>query len=418
VSVFEGGLVKPVSIRWGAWYEDRDMELWFPGGWDVIECRPRDAEDIGDAGIAASFASPIGTPSLRQLAEGRRSPCIVIDDLSRPTMGHRLIPPILAELAAVGIPAEDVLILAGIANHRPMTSEDLRKKLGPVVLTSCRLSSHFSWDNCVNVGATSYGSPIDINAEFLASDLRILVGSIIPHGATGFSGGAKLLMPGIAGIDSATAFHKGTAARGGYATVANDARLETEEAARLAGVDFIVNSIPNSHMGIAGVVVGDVVDAHRAGVEIAKRVFSTPTPTGCDVGVFSLYPKDTEFMQHVTAMAPWKTAPEPIVVEDGTVVIAATSSEGLGYHSLFGPGMRLAAKRPTRVRGRDLVFFAPGMAPGGLSNDTRPGTVLLPTWEDTVAWLTAKHGAKATVAVFPCATMQLSEAVCSPAPVP
>src|ERR1039458_3938540 len=182
MAVFEGGLVMPVSIRWGSWYEDRDMELWFPAGWDVTECRPRDADDIGDAGIAASFAAPIGTPTLRELARGRTSPCIVIDDLSRPTMGHRLIPPILAELAAAGIPAEDVLILAGIANHRPMTSEDLRKKVGDVVLSSCRLSSHFSWDNCVAVGTTSYGSPVEINSEFLASDLRILVGSIIPHG--------------------------------------------------------------------------------------------------------------------------------------------------------------------------------------------------------------------------------------------
>ncbi len=183
--------MNPVSIRWGAWYEDRDMELWFPAGWDVTECRPHDGDDIGDAGIAASFAAPIGTPRLRDMARGRTSPCIVIDDLSRPTMGHRLIPPILAELAAAGIPPEDVLILAGIANHRPMTSEDLRKKIGDVVLSSCRLSSHFSWDNCVPVGTTSFGSPVEINREFMASDLRILVGSIIPHGATGFSGGGQ-----------------------------------------------------------------------------------------------------------------------------------------------------------------------------------------------------------------------------------
>jgi nickel-dependent lactate racemase len=368
--------------------------------------------DIGDAGVARAFAAPIGTAPLRELARGRTSPCIVIDDLSRPTLGHRLIPPILDELAAAGIPAEHVLVLAGIANHRPMTSEDLRKKIGDAVLSTCRLSSHFSWDNCVPVGTTSQGSPVELNADLMASDLRILVGSIIPHGATGFSGGAKLLMPGVSSIESAAAFHKGTAARGGYAAVANEARLETEEAARMAEIDFIVNSIPNSHMGIAGLVCGDVVEAHRAGVELAKGVFATPTPAGCDVGVFSLYPKDTEFLQHVTAMSPWKTAPEPIVSENGTVVIAATASEGLGYHSLFGPGMRLAAQRPTRVRGRDLVFYTPGVSLGALSDPTRTGTVLLPTWEDTLAWLVAKHGPAATVAVFPCATMQLAEAVC------
>jgi nickel-dependent lactate racemase len=405
-------VVTVASIRWGAWYDDRDLELSFPDGWEVLRCPPRDGDDIGDTGVDGSFAAPVGTPPLRELARGRTSPCIVIDDLSRPTLGHRLVPPILAELSAAGIPPEDVLVLAGIANHRPMTSEDLRKKLGDSVLSTCRLASHFSWDNCVPVGTTSHGTPVELNADLMASDLRILVGSIIPHGATGFSGGAKLLMPGVASIESAAAFHKGTAARGGYAAVANEARLETEEAARMAGIDFIVNSVPNSHMGIAGLVVGDVVAAHRAGVELAKKVFATPTPAGCDVGVFSLYPKDTEFMQHVTAMSPWKTAPEPIVSEDGTVVIAATASEGLGYHSLFGPGMQLAAQRPTRVRGRDLVFYSPGVSLGALSDQTRQGTVLLPTWEDTLAWLQAKHGPAARVAVFPCATMQLAEAVC------
>ncbi len=375
-------------------------------------CHPRDRSDIGDGGVAAAFAAPIGTPPLRELARGRTSPCIVIDDLSRPTLGHRLIPPILDELSAAGIPADQVLILAGIANHRPMTSEDLRKKVGDDVLSRCRLASHFSWDNCVPLGTTSHGTPVEINADLMASDLRILVGSIIPHGATGFSGGAKLLMPGVASIDSAAAFHKGTAARGGYAAVANEARLETEEAARMADIDFMVNSVPNSQMGIAGVVCGDVVAAHRAGVEMAKDVFATPTPSGCDVGVFSLYPKDTEFLQHVTAMSPWKTAPAPIVSENGTVVIAATASEGLGYHSLFGPGMQLAAQRPTRVKGRDLIFYSPGVSLGALSDPTRKGTLLLPTWDDAVAWLAAKHGARATVAVFPCATMQLAEAVC------
>jgi hypothetical protein len=214
-------------------------------------------------------------------------------------------------------------------------------------------------------------------------------------------------MPGIASIVSAKGFHTGTAARGGYAQVANDARLETEEAARLAGVDFIVNCVPNSKMGIAGLVTGDVVAAHRAGVEIAKRVLSTPCPEGCDIGVFSLYPKDTEFIQHVTALSPLKTAPAPIVREQGTVVIAAAANEGFGYHSLFGPGMQLAIRKPTRVRDRDLVFFSPGISAGELTDDARAGTTLVPTWDDTVSWLRNKHGDSARVAVFPCGTIQL-----------
>jgi nickel-dependent lactate racemase len=399
------------SIRWGAWFDDRELELQFPTGWEVDLCRPADGDDIGEAGIAEAFANPIGTPRLADLARGYQKPCIVIDDLSRPTPGRRLLPPILAELEAAGIPASEVLILAGVANHRPMTRADFEKKIGGEVLARCRVSNHFSWDNCVSIGQTSFGSPVEVNAEFLECDLRILVGSIIPHGAAGFAGGAKLLMPGITSIRSAEAYHRGSALRGSYGLAVTDARLESEEAARLAEVNFIVNAIPNSALGLAAVVVGDVVQAHREGVEIARRVFSTPTPAGRDICVLSLYPKDSEFLQHVTAFAPYKTAPEPIVREGGTVVVVVSGAEGLGSHSLFGPGMKLAVKRPTRVKGRDLIFFAPQTETGTLPT-TMEGTVLLHTWADTLEWLGRKHGAAASVSVYPCATMQLSESIC------
>jgi nickel-dependent lactate racemase len=394
-------------IRWGAWYDDRELELDFPAGYEVSTCAPADGPDIGEAGIAAAFAAPIGTPRLAEIARGRRRPVVVIDDLSRPTPGRRLLPPILAELETAGIAAEGVLILAGVANHRPMVREDLVKKIGQDVLARCRVSNHFSWDGCTPLGTTSFGSPVEVNSDFLQCDLRILVGSIIPHAAAGFAGGAKLLMPGIASIRSAEAYHRGSALRGRYGLAVTDARRESEEAARMAGVDFIVNAIPNSSLGLAGVVTGDVVDAHRAGCEIASRVFATPTPPESDICVLSLYPKDSEFLQHLTAFAPHASAAAPFVREGGTFVVVVSGDEGLGSHSLFGPGMRLAAQRPTRVRGRDVIFFAPRTDPGLLPL-TMEGTVLLPTWEGTLEWLERKHGARASVVVYPCATMQLS----------
>jgi hypothetical protein len=127
-----------------------------------------------------------------------------------------------------------------------------------------------------------------------------------------------------------------------------------------------------------------------------------------DACVLSLYPKDGEFLQHVTAFAPWKTAPAPIVREGGSVVVALAGEEGLGFHSLFGPGMRFANRRPTRVKGRELAFFAPNTDPGSLSPAVRAGTVLFRTWQETLSWLVGRHGGQASVAVYPCATMQLA----------
>jgi nickel-dependent lactate racemase len=403
-------IVPPRSapIRIGAWYDDRDLELDFPDDWDVLSCPPADGPDIGPTGIEAAFASPIGTKRLREIAVGRQRPCIVIDDLSRPTPTRRLVPVVLEELRAAGIASREVLLLAGVANHRPMTRHDLERKVGPEVLDACQISNHFSWDNCIRIGETSFGSPVEINAEFMQADLRILVGSIIPHGAAGYSGGSKLLMPGIASLASAEAYHRGTATRGRYAIVETEARLEADEAARMAEVDFLVNSIPNSRMEIAGLVCGDVVAAHRAGTGIAARVYASPAPPGRDVCVLSVYPKDAEFLQYLTAFAPWQTAPEPLVREGGTVVVALDGSEGIGHHWLFGPGMRLDFARPPRVKGRDIVFFAPRLSEGELPPAARGQTTLFRTWAETRAWLEKKHGPRASVSVYPCATMQLA----------
>jgi len=395
------------SIRFGAWYDDRDVLLTFPDGWTVERCAPQDGPDIGEQGIARAFVSPIGSPRLSSLARGRRSACIVIDDLSRPTPGARLVPAVLEELQAGGIADRDVLILTGVANHRPMTGEDLEKKLGRAVLARCAVAHHFSWDGCVPVGTTSFGSPVELNAELMKRDLKILVGSIIPHGGAGFSGGSKLLFPGVASLASAEAYHRGTCSRGRYAVVETDARRESDEAARMAGIDFLVNAIPSSRLGIAGLVTGDVVAAHRAGCEIARRVYTTPTPAGADVCVLSVYPKDAEYLQYLTAFAPWQTAPEPLVREGGTVVVALDGREGVGHHWLFGPGMRLDVGRPPRVKGREIVFFAPGLPHGALPQAARADAILFSTWSETATWLAAKHGPSARVSVFPCGTIQL-----------
>jgi nickel-dependent lactate racemase len=404
--------IKPdaATIRFGAWYDDRDLALAFPESWQVETFAPTDGPDIGAEGIAQAFAKPYGTPPLRELARGRKSACIVIDDLSRPTPGARLVPVVLEELRAAGIADRDVLVLAGVANHRPMTRPDLEKKLGREVLARCAVANHFSWDGCVPVGTTRFGSPVELNADFMKADLKILVGSIIPHGAAGFSGGSKLLFPGIASLASAEAYHRGSCTRGRYAVVETDARLESDDAARLAGVDFLVNAIPTTRLGIAGLVTGDVVVAHRAGCEIARRVYGTPTRPGADVCVLSVYPKDAEFLQYLTAFAPWQTAPAPLVREGGTVVVALDGEEGLGSHWLFGPGMRLDGGRAPKVKGRELVFFAPGIDRGALQPAARDATVLFKTWNETLDWLVAKHGAMARVAVFPCGTIQLAAA--------
>jgi nickel-dependent lactate racemase len=409
------GTSTTATVRWGAWFGDRDRELRFPDGWEVETFGPADGKDLDDAAIEASFAAPVGTPTIAELARGRHAPCIVIDDLTRPTPGARILPLILRELQAAGIDPEDVLILAGVANHHPLTLPDFRKKLGSESARRCVVRNHVSWGGCRQVGTTSRGTPIAVNSEFLDADLRILVGSIMPHDCVGFSGGAKLIVPGIASIETAAAHHGPSGPATALGATCPPSRADVEEAARMVGVDCIVNVIPNSRRGIAGLVVGDVVDAHRKGLEIARRVFSTATPSGYDVCVLSCYPKDTEFLQYLTAFSIWRSAIEPIVHEAGTVVVASAASEGAGFHGLHNPRMRLwTGKNNVRalVAPRNLVFYAPGIHAGDINGSVDDGVWFKGTWQETVRWLRNRHGAHARVAVFPCAPIQLSSSVC------
>jgi nickel-dependent lactate racemase len=397
------------TVRWGAWFEEQDLALEFPTDWDVRTFSPAGGPDLGDEGIRAAFDQPIGTGTLRQLARGRRRPCIVVDDLSRPTPAHRLLPYILAELADAGIEPEDVLILAGVANHRQMMRADFVKKCGEDAVRRCRTKNHFSWDNCVDVGTTSSGIKVSLNADFVNSDLRILLGSIVPHSVAGFAGGGKLVLPGVASIETAAMFHGPGGPETGLDQIP-PARLAIEEAALMAGVDCIVNVIPNAERGIAGLVVGHVVEAHRRGVEIARVVFRTPTPKDVDICVLSPYPKDNEFLQYGLAFSVWDTASAPIAHDEGTVVIACASSEGIGFHSLAGPDMQLPM--PTDMRGRvqprDMLVFAPGVNSHDLPAVATGDVVLSRTWPEARRWLEHKHGSSARVAVFPCAAIQLA----------
>ena len=402
-------------IRWGSFYGDSDFELTFPAGWDVNVHEPAGGDDIGDEGIATAFDNPIGSARIRELARGKRSACIVVDDLTRPTPAARLAPRVIEELVAAGIEESAILILGGVANHRQMTREDFVRKVGEDIASRFELRSHFSWANCESVGETSRGTPVSLNSEFLAAEVRILIGSILPHNKTGFSGGAKLVLPGVAHIDTAAAWHGPEGPTTGLVQTASESRLDAEEAARLAGVDCIVNVIPNIRRGIAGLVVGDLVEAHRAGVEIARRTYATKLPTGVDVCVLSSYPKDAEYQQTGRGFHPILTAAEPIVRPGGTIVLAGSTVEGAGFHSLYGRGMAFygGGGGGRSFEGEpDLVYFMPGLHRNGLPPGARERIVLTHEWSETERWLRDKHGDSASVAVFPAATIQLAEEVC------
>lgn len=395
------------TVRFGAWFDERDLTIDFPQEWLVTTCSPDGQGDIGASGIRRALADPIGTARLGELARGKHRVVIVIDDLSRPTPSDRLVSPLLDELHGAGVAVEEITILVGTANHRTLMRPDLEKKLGRQIVERYSVHSHFSWSGCVEVGTTSRGTRIELNTEFVEADLRILVGSIVPHPVTGFSGGAKMVVPAIASAQTAIAFHTGVPIPGeGLGDVETTARRDAEEGARLVGVDFIVNAITSPDRGVAALVAGEMVAAHRHGTSLARAAYRTSAPEGADVVVLSAYPKDNELIQYTAAFAPLHSAPFPLVRPGGTVVVVTAASEGAGFHSLFSPHMIFGGAAPRSVGDAGLVLVSPGVNRGDLEAQDRDRR-LFSTWALCREWLEATHGPRASVSVFPSAVHQL-----------
>ncbi|MHB1005549.1 MAG: lactate racemase domain-containing protein [Chloroflexota bacterium] len=401
-----------IELRWRSWYGDEPLLLDFPDRFAPTLYPPRGGLDIGEEGIRRAFANPIGSPRLAQLARGKKSAVVVVDDIARPTPAYRIIPTVLDELHEAGVPDANIKFLLGIACHRAMIRADMVKKLGQAVVDRYEIINHHPYENLVHYGETSHQSPVYVDRHYAEAEVRVAIGQIAPHGGPGFSGGAKLIFPGVAGIQFITANHKpGRLKIGLLKADGNELRDDIEEAARMVGLDLIANVVLNPRREIAGLFVGDMIAAHRAGVQKGFEVMETPLPKeAADVGVFNQYPKDTEFMHLGHALHVMNSAARPLVREGGTVVILSASSDGLGYHSLEGPYMRHEHKVPNpRFAGRNLVIMC-GTANHRQLPASLPANVrLVPDWAGVLAALAEYHPQGGRVAVFPCGAIQLAE---------
>ena len=387
--------MQSVSIPWSAWYDTRTLDLTFPDSWKVTVADMVGGTDIGDDGIREALASPIGSRPLRQLAAGRSSAAILIDDLSRPTPSFRLIPYLLEELAQAGIPEDRVRVISALAAHRPLTRDDFLKKVGPDLVDRLHVINHNAYENLDFLGHSSRGIPVWINRDLMACEVRIALGMITPRGSF-FGGGSKLVLPGAAGHVTILANHR---------YIHEGFREHLAEVGKMAGLSFIVNPLLNPDLDVIGLVAGDPEAAYWEGVEIAKQVYATPAPEAVDVGIFNAFPKDTELMQAGMAMVPLNSTKKQIMNENATAVIASASPEGLGWHSVFGPGCALRGK-PGTPRWGGGIIFSPGCNRFDSAAIFGDAWVFCKTWPEVLRELESRHGAGSHAAVFPCSAMQ------------
>ncbi|GAC1396858.1 MAG: hypothetical protein NVSMB65_15990 [Chloroflexota bacterium] len=402
-----------VSIPWGAWYGDTEHLLTFPEGWRVTVCPMQDAGDAGAAAITDALRRPIGIPSLRELAARRRSAAVVVDDLARPTPAYRLLPILLARIEEGGVPPEKIRLIVGTAARRALVSDDLFKKLGRDVMDRYEILNHQPYENLEDMGTSSRGTPIRVNRSFLDADLRIAVGCIMPQVGIGFGGGAEDIMPGIVGTDTQAWMHEKVGPVASPGDLENsEQRADTEEIVERIGLDLVVDIVPTSKRGIAGAFAGDPVEAHRAGVALARHVFATPLPDDLvDIVVTNAYPRDTDFLQADAALtileSAWRMG-NRVLRPGGTTVITTASSEGRGFHALFGSGGRFYTPRSEpvpfdRMHSAGPVYYVPALNPRDAD-----GLPVWTSWDGLLAELGTLHGYRPRVAIFPVGALQLS----------
>ena len=406
---------------WRSWYGKEEFRLALPEGWRLIDARMRNAPTLSDAQIQDQLRQPIGSPPLRELARERRDACVAVDDLTRPTETFRILPEVLDELRAAGLRDEQLCVLVSLGTHRPLTRGDLLKKVGERVLRAVRVYNHNPYLNLARVGTTSFGTPVLINATFAAADLKIGIGLLAPHAYAGFSGGGKIVMPGLAGWESVLTNHKPASQvlSGQVGLVeGNTRRQEIDEAARIAGLKFSLNAVSNEAGETAGLFGGEVTEAWRAAARFAAEVYATEVPMGVDIGIFNAFPKDTELLQALNSLTPWnpEAGRRDVVRDGGTIVIITAASEGHGWLGLNNPGAPLHRRRDRHpiyrqmLANRALYFLSPNLSQADLLDHYPPEVKVVSDWPALRQVLQERHGDSATVAFFPCVPLQLGAA--------
>jgi len=405
---------KTYKIPWNSWYGDETFLLSFPDDWSVSSCPMTGAPGLTDEQIAAKFKRPIGTPGIRELARKCRSAAIVLDDISRPTRGEEILKPLINKIEAGGIAIGRIKIILAIACHRPMMRDDIIKKVGEEVYQTVDVINHNPYDNILDYGKSKHGTPIKINRFFMESDLKLSVSCIIPHELAGFGGGAKNILPGVSGIDTVEANHKIMAGiHQGMTGVCegNKLREDIEDIGRKIGLDAIVNVVTNGARETAGVFVGDMVQAHREGVEFARKVFSTLTTFDQDVVILNAYPKDTDINQMQMVFNLLHSAKKDIVKPDGIIVLTSACPEGRSQHGLFGVGGRIGYNRRklgALFQGRSGVIFSPNLNRFDVYHNYPDSIHFFNHWEDVVDFICKIRSGQKKVTIYPTAPMQLA----------
>lgn len=286
-------------------------------------------ERTGQEAVEYALEHPIGAGKLEELAAPDKKIAIIASDITRPVPSYELLPPIVKRLLAAGCKAENISIVFALGSHRKHTEEEKQKLVGKWLYETVACIDSDP-DDCVRMGITDAGTPVDITRSVAEADIRICTGNIEFHYFAGYSGGAKAIMPGVSTHDAIQNNHKmmvqETACAGNLDN--NPVRQDIEQAGNICGIHYIVNAVLDEHKHIVYAVAGDTVLAHRDGCAYLDKMYRKPISQQADIVIVSQggAPKDNNLYQVQKALDNAKHA----VKKGGTIILIGACPEGLG----------------------------------------------------------------------------------------
>jgi nickel-dependent lactate racemase len=377
-----------------------------------------------DRAVAEAMRNPVGARPLAELARGRKNVCILICDITRPVPNKVILPPLLRTLEEQGIARGDILILVATGLHRPNEGAELEEMVGREIAANYRIENHHgkNRDEHAYLGTTPRGVPVYLDRRYVEADLKITTGLIEPHLMAGYSGGRKVICPGIAALETVKVWHGPDFLEHPKADCGildgNPVHEENTRIAKMAGCDFIVNVCIDGQRRITWVGAGDMEKAWYEGVKFCEQIVKVSLPEPVDIVVTSSagYPLDTTWYQAVKGLS----GALPIVKRGGTIIMAASLSEGLGspeFQRLMRENQDLKLFKQ-RILGKDYFVMDQWqleelakvvehckvrVVSDGLSADTLRTCFVEPasTVEQAVAASLQEHGPQAKIAVIP-----------------
>jgi lactate racemase len=313
------------------------LPIEFGSRWNVTVIRKPAMPVQADArgAVRRALAHPVEAAPLMEEARGARSACVLICDITRPVPNGLLLSPILEQLTLAGVPQANIVVLVATGLHRPNEGEELAELVGDRrVLERFRVENHFARNDAdhVDLGATASGTPVKLDRRFVEADIKIVTGLVEPHFMAGYSGGRKVIAPGIAHKDTITTFHNArfmAHAKADNCVLAGNPLHEEQLAiVGMLGRVLAVNTVIDEHRRLSFVNYGEVLASHRAAVSFVERYARVAVGRRFRTVVTSAagYPLDKTYYQTVKAMV----GPIDILEPGGNLIVASECSEGLG----------------------------------------------------------------------------------------